>query len=127
MKNKIVIYITAKGKSLGKSSRQRDKTKEIGAVKFNKKARKGKKKRDGESGRELKLAACLVVFFNFPSWLFLLSFSFSTKLSFQNLQLSALVAESAFSLLCAIRIRNSLFCLLLSSQKNGNLRHARNI
>lgn len=46
------------------------KTKEIEAVRFNKKARRGKKKeRDGESGRELKLAARLVVFFNFPSWL----------------------------------------------------------
>lgn len=43
MKNKIVIYIKAEGKSPGKSSRQRDKTKEIGAVKFNKRARKGKK------------------------------------------------------------------------------------
>lgn len=81
MKNKIVIYIKAEGKSPGKSSRQRDKTKEIGAVKFNKRARKGKKGRDGESGRELKLAACLVVFFNFPLWLFPLSFSFSTELS----------------------------------------------
>lgn len=43
VKNKIVICITAKRKSPGKSSRQRDKTREIEAVRFNKRARKGKK------------------------------------------------------------------------------------
>lgn len=44
-KTKIMIYTTAERKSSGKSSRQWDKTKEIEAVRFNKRAREGVKKR----------------------------------------------------------------------------------
>lgn len=72
------MCVTAGRKSPEKSSGQWDKTKEIEAVRFNKRARrKEKKEGDGETGCKLKLAVHLVVFFNFRGF-----FSFSLSLFF---------------------------------------------